>query len=390
MLGRKILTWLGGAVGLLALILWSGGFLAGGKIGPEDAVSAQAPNQEQDAATLEIVKLQPVTDYYEAVGTVRPRTETRVEAQVTAKVREVLVTAGDRVRKGDDLIILDSRELTSRRDQAAKALDSATAQQEQARRNIDAAKASFDKADSQYRRIKSLYNQKAVAQSELDQAEASYLQTEAALSQARQGLSAAEAAVGQAQKFLEQSQIGLDYAVIKALSDAEVAQRLVEPGDLAFPGKSLLLLQAGDSLRLEAFVPEGLISRVRPGGEMDVVIPALGARVAGVVEEVVPSADPRTRTFLVKVGLPAAPGMYPGMFGRLLAPMGERQVILVPQDAVRRVGQLETVWVNEEGALRSVYVKTGIERGDMVEILSGVKDGDEIAVSLPGAAPNKL
>ena len=96
-----------------------------------------------------------------------------------------------------------------------------------------------------------------------------------------------------------------------------------------------------------------------------------------------PSADPATRTFLVKVGLPDLPGAYPGMFGRLLVPAGTRRAVLVPASAVRRVGQMETVAVHEDGGWRSVFVKTGKESGGLIEVLSGLRGGETVAVA-PG------
>lgn len=378
----KILGILIGLIGLVALILWSGGFLVTGLIEPDSGgASPKRPAPEAQAT----VELAPIMEYYEGVGTVRPRVETKVEAQVTAQVLEVAVNPGDQVKKGDLLIRLDSRELRSQLEQAQQGLESAKSQREQARRAIDAAQATFDEAESQYRRIKALYAQKAVASSEMDQAEATYLEAEAQLQRAREALSGASASVSQAEKKVEQSEIALSYAEIRAHEDGEVAKRDVEPGDLAFPGKTLLYLQTSGSLRLEALVRETLVNRVPPGTELDVVITSQDQRVRGVVEEVVPSGDPRTRTFLVKVGLPPLSGVYPGMFGRLLVPLIEREVVLAPKAAVNRTGQMETVEVLDtrqggEGTWRLIYVKTGQERGDKVEILSGLQGGEVVAV----------
>ena len=85
-----------------------------------------------------------------------------------------------------------------------------------------------------------------------------------------------------------------------------------------------------------------------------------------------------TRTFLVKVALPRERGLFPGMFGRLLVPVQDRNVVVVPKEAVRRIGQLDVVMIKTDGKWQSTYVKTGEElEGDTVEILSGLK-GDEL------------
>ncbi len=234
--------------------------------------------------------------------------------------------------------------------------------------------------------MQNLYSQKAVAKSELDSARSTFLQAEAEHLRAVEGLAGAEASELKAKRVVEQAEINMDYTEIKALADGEVSKRSAEPGDLAYPNKTLLYVQTGGTMRLEALVREGLINNVRPGTKLPVVITALDKRTDGTVEEVVPSGDPQTRTFLVKVGLPDLPGLYPGMFGRLLVPMGERKTLVIPKAAVKSVGQLETVEVVTQSDMgnfiRSVYVRTGLSRGDLVEILSGLKIGENVAAPM--------
>jgi len=98
------------------------------------------------------------------------------------------------------------------------------------------------------------------------------------------------------------------------------------------------------------------------------------------VTEIVPAADPATRTFVVKVSLPAGQGLYPGMFGRLLVPVGSRAAVLVPAAAVSRVGQLEMVLVKQDGRWQKAMVTTGRRQGDMLEALSGLRGGETVLI----------
>ena len=99
------------------------------------------------------------------------------------------------------------------------------------------------------------------------------------------------------------------------------------------------------------------------------------------VEEIVPYADPQTRTFLVKAALPAMDGLYPGMFGRLRIPVQERQVVAAPKAAIRRVGQLELVTVKENGGWKQRFVKTGnAVDASLVEVLSGLNGNEIVAI----------
>ncbi|MFZ5811530.1 MAG: efflux RND transporter periplasmic adaptor subunit [Thermodesulfobacteriota bacterium] len=354
--------------------------------------AAQVPDREATAQSRDIV------EWYEAVGTIRPKTETTVESQVQAKILDVKVRPGQTVEKGELLVVLDDRELSARAERADRAVASARASRNQAREAIAAAKAAFDNAQADNQRIKTLFASRTVTAQEMDRSEAEFLRAQSALEQARDGFEAAEGQAAQAEKALEEARIAAGHARIQAQAAGEVVKRLAEPGDLALPGKPLLVLHTGRALRLEALVREGLISRVRLGDAFPVRVTALavpgaapglaGGPEAGgagglsaTVEEIVPSADPLTRTFLVKAALPETPGLYPGMFGRLFIPLGTRQAVVVPRNAVRRVGQLEMVTVKDGDTSRSYAVKTGqtLEDGH-VEILSGLAGGETLLI----------
>jgi len=345
------------------------------------------PFTAQAGPQTAVARVATVTETQQAVGTIRPRTETRIEAQITARILEMRVRTGNRVKKGEVLVILDTRELESRRQQAQQAISSANAATQQARQAKASAQAAFTKVEAQYKRIRALYDTNAVAKSEMDQAEAAYAQAEANLRQASEGISGAMAAESRSRNMLEEAGIALDYGIIRAIDDGEVVRREAEPGDLAFPGKPLLVLQTGGSLRLEAQVREGLIRQVRIGTRLQVAIGDI--TLEGVVEEVVPAADPLSRTFEVRIGLPAETGayatFYPGMFGRAFIPVGERKTVLVPARAVTRVGQLESVTILKGDEATSVYVKTGLRHGDEVEVLSGLNGGETLMLELGNA-----
>ena len=324
-----------------------------------------------------------VKEWYEAVGTVRPRTEASIEAQVMAQVMDVKVNPGDPVQKDEVLVVLDSRQFDSRLDQARKGLKSAEAAKKQAGQSVAAARAAFSQARADYRRIKTYYESQAATEQQLEAARSGYLQAEAGLKRAREGMAGSDAQIEQAREVVREAEIALGYTTLKAPEAGEVLKKLVEPGDLALPGKPLLILQTSGNLRLEAYVREGLIDRVRVGDKLPMEIRTQDARIEATVEEIIPYADPRTRTFLVKAAVPARPGLYPGMFGKLLIPVREQPVVLVPERAIRSVGQLELVTVKEPDGWRSRFVKTGKTIDDKVVVLSGLS-GDE-TIGLEGS-----
>jgi len=216
--------------------------------------------------------------------------------------------------------------------------------------------------------------------------EATFLEAEAGVADAVAAIAAAEAQIQGARNFVTEAEVALGHAEITAPLEGVVTERLVEVGDLALPGRPLLVLLDPKALRLEAEVREGLVARVRTGASLEVEIPAAGASVAGTVAEIIPSADPRSRTFRVRIDLPVAAGVYPGMFGRLRLPVGEREIVRVPLPAVVRVGQLQTVVLKEGDRWVRRYVTTGRALPDgTVEILSGLEGGEEIGIREEGS-----
>lgn len=341
---------------------------------PEKASSMMSPQK-----TIQ-VKKEKVIDWYEAVGTVRPRTETSIGAQITAQVTMVNISPGSKVEKDQVLLTLDNRQFMSRLDQAKQGLKSAVAGRDQARQAVVAAQAAFNQAEAAYNRTKKYFEKQAATSHDLEQGEAAYLQAKAGLSNAKEGLAGTNARIKQAEEVVKEAEIALGYTTIRAPETGEVLKRMVEKGDLALPGKPLVVLQTSGFLRLEAYVREGLITKVVPGSHLSVHITTIGKTVDALVEEVVPYADPQTRTFLVKAALPYLPGLYPGMYGKLLIPVKELDVVLVPMKAIRRIGQLELVTVKDKDTWKQCFVKTGRAIDDNIEILSGLEGGEIIGL----------
>jgi HlyD family secretion protein len=366
-----------GGTGLLLLMLTMAGVFTTGKIRPG---TIEAPKREVQPRRTASASVESVVEFYESVGTVRPKTETRVDSQVMGRVVAVSVRPGDQVTKGQALVQLDSREFEVRLEHALQVLSSARSRREQMEQAVIAARAERDRAEAGFRRTRIYVDAEAATAQDMEQAEAAYRQGKAGLDQAEKATKEAESGVRQAMKGVEEARIALGYTKVSAPEAGEVARRLVEPGDLAVPGKPLLVLQTRGKLRLEALIPESLIIKIRTGTVLEFKIDALDRFLTGTVEEVVPSVDPMTRTILVKVGLPDQEDVFPGMFGRLLLPVKEREAVLIPKEALRRIGQLEVVTVAMNGRWERVFVTTGRVFGEKIEVLSGLAGNETVAV----------
>jgi RND family efflux transporter MFP subunit len=329
------------------------------------------------------VEKQLITRTHAAVGTIRPLTETRIESQVSGQVLKINVVPSSRVEAGQLLLTLDSRQLSARLDQAREGLAYAKNNLRQAEKGRDEAQAGLDQAHSAYLRTKTLFDKEIAPKQKLEIDRAGYLQAKARMERAKEGVGAAQTGIRQAREVVREAEIALGYAGIRSPAAGVVVERLIDPGDLAVPGKPLLTIQTSGALRLEARVREGLIRKVIQGASYQVEIQTLGHTVDAAIEEIVPYADPETRTFLVKAALPDTPGVFPGMFGRLLIPVTREATLLIPEVALIRVGQLEMVNVmlddvSPDKGFHSVYVKTGRRFSDKIEVLSGLNGSETL------------
>ena len=312
----------------LALVLAAlGGALACGG-GEGDVVGPVAEPAAPSATAMAERVTRPVLE--EAVGTVTSRLRVVVAAQTSGRILAVAPRAGEAVDRGAPLVTIEGSEQEAR----------------------------FTAARAHFERVRRFLAKRAATPAELEVAEADYLQAKAAVEHTR---------------------------VVSPMAGV-VAERQVEPGDLAWPGRPLLVLLDPRALRLEALVREGLIDAVRPGAAVELALPAAGGRLRGTVTEVLPAADPQSRTFTVRVDFEAGPTVRPGMFGRLRLPVGERTLVRVPAAAVRRVGQLETVLVRDGERWTRRLVSTGPRFEDgTIEILAGLAGGETIGVAAPAS-----
>ena len=344
-----------------------------GKI--ENPSSANALNPKKQVRAVK----ETITEWCKAMGTVRPRTETRIESQITAKIIKINVSPGSKVTKDQVLIVLDNRQPNSRLDQARQALKTAIAGKKQSQQAVIAVEAQLTQAEADYKRVQTYYKSQAATAQQLERAKSAFLQAKAGVKRALEAQSGTQSQIRQAEEVVKETQIALGYTLIKASESGEVLKRLVEQGDLALPGKPLLILQTAGALRLEAYVREGLIKQVKQGTELKAIITTLDSTVTATVDEIIPYADPQTRTFLVKATLPPIEGLFPGMFGKLLIPVQELEVIMIPRATVRHVGQLELVAVKDkDNRWRSQFIKTGKRFGDKVEVLSGLSGNETL------------
>jgi membrane fusion protein (multidrug efflux system) len=364
---KKVLPAIVGLIVLVAVIAWLAGAFtkkipAGQAPLPGDAL---ADLQAQGTYKVEEISKDSLE---EAIGTLKAASRTEISSRVLAGIDEITVGAGDQVAQDDVLIELDRKDFEAQLNQAEAALE--------------ATDAAFDQAEDMYNRAVRLRQTNPGAMAEQD------------FNQLRSNMLAARADRSRVLQAKAEAEVRLSYTTIKAPKSGTIVDRWAEEGDLAQPGVPLLSLYDRTSLRLEVPVMEELATKLQKGQPLEVYVDALNRDFRGVVDEKVPQAEAASRSFLVKVTLPPSDELYEGMFGRLRIPTGPRRHLCLHTGAIRQVGQLEFVIVEEtvedpvtgkpERRRERRFIKTG-RYGDAThrEVLSGLEAGEHVLLLGP-------
>jgi multidrug efflux pump subunit AcrA (membrane-fusion protein) len=377
---RRTLPALAAALVLLLVALWQAGVFRFGQVAP----GRQAGGAEAAAGEILTVTPTPIPRLYTAVGTVQSRDEVDVSPRIAARILEVTVRSGDRVEKNQVLVRLDDSDLTAAMRRAREQAAAAEAGIAQAKEAVVEAEAALELAAKEKERITALFEKKVVPRQELDQALSRYRQSQAAVNQARQAERAAIAGRAAAEQAVQLAEARLSYATIRSPMAGIVSERLVDPGDMASPGRILLSLFDATLLRLEVPVRESLVQAIDLGQTIPFRVPALQRTFEGEVREIVPAVDPGSRTFRIRICIGAAKGLRPGMFGTMRLTLGSEPALLVPARAVRRAGQVEYLRMMTEDGPRQRLVRTVPAEGDARRVVSGLVPGARIVVPPAG------
>ena len=341
------------AVAVAALMMW-----LVGSFKPKIDPHAGAVAQPRPVGSARVIEITPVTlpRTETAVGTIQPVHRVEIASRILARVLEVNVTAGQSVAKGDILARLEDTDLKSRLSQAQSA--------------VSQAQAALDLARIEESRMRNAFEKNGVAAIDLDRAV--------------NGLKGAQAALSRAQQAEEETQTIMEYAVIKSPIDGSVIDKRINAGDTVSPGQVIVTVLDPTRMQLVASVRESLSRRLSVGGSVSVKVDVMDHACTGTVSEIVPEALGASRTFEVKVTGPCPSGVYAGMFGRLIIPVGDEDVLLVPRDAIQTIGQVDCVDVAVGDIRTRRAVRLGREIDAKIEIISGLAAGERIIADVRG------
>lgn len=291
------------------------------------------------------------------------------------------------------------------------AVEQTRAQVAEASAYLERAKANVDNARNNSVRYAALHKEGAVSAEEADAKRTLERTTEAELLHAQNEVSAARFVNKQAMERLSQAveggrlediemsqatvletqanvralQAQIAQTIIRAPSDGMITKRDAHIGDISAANETLFLMVRDNRLEVRAQVPEKDLARLQAGQTVEItgVLPG-NQKLEGKIREISPLVDVDTRLGMARIDIPFNKDIHPGIFVHGQVNLGEHQVLTVPASAVVDRHERSCVFLVEDNKVYSRSVSCGERLGDYVEIMSGVKAGEQIVVSGAG------
>ena len=319
-----------------------------------------------------------------ATGYVVAQRKAAVASKATGRLEWLGVREGSRVKVGEVLARLESRDVAATVEQAAASIKVAQA-------NLEQGQAEFSEAERNFNRSRELLAKNFVSQASHDAAVSRY-------EKARAGISGYQASIAVAQANYHAAQVGVEQTLIRAPFAGVVLTKNANVGDVITPFSSALGSQAAvvtmadmSTLEVEADVSESNLARIKPDQPCEIQLDALPeVRFRGRLLRMVPTVDRAKATVMAKIRFNELdPRILPEMSAKVSflsqeMPEGERvaRSVLQPAAIVQRDGKT-VVFVIKDDKVAQVAIETGAKIGELMEIRAGVKPGDRVVLRPP-------
>jgi len=303
-----------------------------------DEVSTASNTRINTVAAKHVqVVLQDIPTHYITSGTVTSDHRVSISTRLSGYIRDMPVREGDVVKSGQVLLHIDSVH---------------------AKQALLQANADLSNAKAEMLRYASLLKEGAATSQQVDKVKLRY---EVAQSQ------------------VKQAQHQLSYAKISSPVSGVVVEKRMSQGDLASPGMPILTLEDPSSLLVQTYVSEQYIGQIHDGDQVSVNIASLKQSFQGVVRQVVQASGSIAHQFLVKISLPSAANIHPGMYAQTNFQTGVRKALLLPEDAIFSQAGMHAVYVlDDESIAHYRLIRIGESTQGMVQILAGLHSGDQV------------
>jgi RND family efflux transporter MFP subunit len=324
-----------------------------GKKEADTGMAASDPTVTIGRENIAVGKLAELRSGPAISGSLQPKVEARVRAEIAGPVEATLVDEGQRVRRGALLARIDDTAVRDAYLSAKSAVRSAESALQNAQRNAE--------------RATRLAKAGAVAERDLETAQLNATNAEGTLADARSRLTSAEKQLG--------------HTMVRSPIDGSVSERQVDAGDVVQVGAAMFTIVDLGSLRLEASVPAGEIDRLKVGTPVEFGVSGYDRRFTGRIERINPSVDPNTGQVRIYVAIPnAQQSLVSGLFAEGRVATDARRAVAVPTSAVDQRGTAPIVHIVKGGKVSATPVHLGVrdEAAELVEVQSGVAEGDTV------------
>jgi RND family efflux transporter MFP subunit len=332
--------------------------------------SQQEEVEEQEIYTpVEVIDAK--TDSIEFIttftGRVRPIKTIPVIIQMPGEVARLFVENGDKVSSGQNLFTLVGTNSARQLEQAQAAYDSAKANYEMTKEQVEAAKENYEK-------LKVLYESGAISQSQLDQAR---------LSASDQPIKAAESAVRQAKVGLDSASDAYRDTTIKAPSSGIVTNLVLEEGSIATNTQPAMVILDDSELLIGINITENMVNNLVVGQEVGVNIQAIDYYHEGRISSIGSSIEASSLMYGAEITLEKVDSdIKTGMHAKVeIVTESREDAIVIPSQAVLIRNNREIVYLVQDDKAVVVEIKTGLDNGSIIEVVSGINEGDEVVVS---------
>lgn len=318
-------------------------------------------------------------------GTLEARVRATISPKISGRIERVLVDQGDKVIKGQELVLLDDEDLRQQVEMAKAELSVAHAGVEKAVSGIKSAQATEKEAKASYARISQLAPSGAVSVDALEKSQQQLEVAQAELDRAQTAKIEAEKLVIKAEASFQFAQAQLAYTVVRAPFDGLIVRRNREPGDVVVPGSMVLDMISLDELWISAWVDETLLNQLEVGQASKIVFrsdPEI--ELPGKVVRIAPEADRETREVLVDVGIDRLPKSWAiGQRAEVFVETARKEnALVIPQRVVAWRQQQPGVFAIDNARAYWRKITLGIQGKENVEAAEGLQPDQ--AVLIPG------
>ena len=315
----------------------------------DQTAAAQIKSVNGQTVVLSLTDI-PVADA--APGSIVAEQQVQVASRLMGYIRDISVHEGEKVKAGQLLFSIDPTDIQGQVDQA--------------RAGVAQTEAALNDAKADYERFTNLYKEESIPKAQYDKVKLQYNISQSQANAAQAGLKTAESQ--------------LHYAEVRSPIDGIVTQKMSNKGDLAAPGRPVLVVENPDKLTVQTSVSDETYAHLQMGGSASVEVG--GDTLAGKIVRLVSAADTMSHTHLVKLEVPGIKGFSSGTFARVRFTVGNRKGLSLPKSALlERAGIVGVFVVEGDGIAHYRMVRTGSEQGGVIEIEAGLNPGDKVVIS---------